>query len=70
MFIRYLKKIELFSKVEVLKKGGFLLLNDILEKVDLINEKWELFGVFVFLLLFVGFVYVFVCGEVFFLFDF
>ncbi|XP_012888905.1 PREDICTED: A-kinase anchor protein 6 [Dipodomys ordii] len=44
MSIRHLKKTELLSKVEVLKKGGVLLPNDLLEKVDSINEKWELLG--------------------------
>ncbi|XP_012384633.2 A-kinase anchor protein 6 isoform X1 [Dasypus novemcinctus] len=44
MSIRHLKKMELFSKVEALKKGGVLLPNDLLEKVDSINEKWELLG--------------------------
>ena len=42
MSIRDLKKTELLSKVEALKKGGVLLPNDLLEKVDSINEKWEL----------------------------
>ena len=51
MSIRDLKKTELLSKVEALKKGGVLLPNDLLEKVDSINEKWELLGVFAFLLL-------------------
>ncbi|KAI2570910.1 A-kinase anchoring protein 6 [Homo sapiens] len=59
MSIRHLKKTELLSKVEALKKGGVLLPNDLLEKVDSINEKWELLGVFAFLLLFVGYVYIF-----------
>lgn len=59
MTIRDLKKTELLSKVEALKKGGVLLPNDLLEKVDSINEKWELLGVFAFLLLFVGYVYIF-----------
>lgn len=59
MSIRGLKKTELLSKVEALKKGGVLLPNDLLEKVDSINEKWELLGVFAFLLLFVGYVYIF-----------
>ncbi|EPQ16905.1 A-kinase anchor protein 6 [Myotis brandtii] len=44
MSIRGLKKTELLSKVEALKKGGVLLPNDLLEKVDSINEKWELLG--------------------------
>ncbi|XP_012902888.2 A-kinase anchor protein 6 isoform X1 [Mustela putorius furo] len=44
MTIRDLKKTELLSKVEALKKGGVLLPNDLLEKVDSINEKWELLG--------------------------
>ncbi|KAM5234916.1 A-kinase anchor protein 6 [Ctenodactylus gundi] len=44
MSIRHLKKKELLSKVEALKKGGVLLPNDLLEKVDSINEKWELLG--------------------------
>nr|BAE27795.1 unnamed protein product [Mus musculus] len=44
MSIRHLKKTELLSKVEALKKGGLSLPNDILEKVDSINEKWELLG--------------------------
>ncbi|XP_054433900.1 A-kinase anchor protein 6 isoform X2 [Pteronotus mesoamericanus] len=44
MSIRDLKKRELLSKVEALKKGGVLLPNDLLEKVDSINEKWELLG--------------------------
>ncbi|XP_045424965.1 A-kinase anchor protein 6 isoform X2 [Lemur catta] len=44
MSIRQLKKTELLSKVEALKKGGVLLPNDLLEKVDSINEKWELLG--------------------------
>lgn len=59
MSIRGLKKTELLSKVEALKKSGILLPNDLLEKVDSINEKWELLGVFAFLLLFVGYVYIF-----------
>lgn len=61
MSIRHPKKMELLSKVEALKKSGVLLPNDLLEKVDSINEKWELLGVFAFLLLFVGYVYIFVC---------
>lgn len=52
---------ELLSKVEALKKSGVLLPSDLLEKVDSINEKWELLGVFAFLLLFVGYMYIFVC---------
>lgn len=44
MSIRDLKKTELLSKVEALKKGGVLLPNDLLEKVDSINEKWKLLG--------------------------
>lgn len=44
MSIRGLKKTELLSKVEALKKGGVLLPHDLLEKVDSINEKWELLG--------------------------
>ncbi|XP_037690705.1 A-kinase anchor protein 6 isoform X2 [Choloepus didactylus] len=44
MSIRHLKKKELLSKVEALKKGGVSLPNDLLEKVDSINEKWELLG--------------------------
>ncbi|XP_007516888.1 A-kinase anchor protein 6 isoform X2 [Erinaceus europaeus] len=44
MSIRGLKKTELLSKVEALKKGGVLLPSDLLEKVDSINEKWELLG--------------------------
>ncbi|XP_021057503.1 A-kinase anchor protein 6 isoform X2 [Mus pahari] len=44
MSIRHPKKTELLSKVEALKKGGLSLPNDILEKVDSINEKWELLG--------------------------
>ncbi|XP_076983104.1 A-kinase anchor protein 6 isoform X2 [Tamandua tetradactyla] len=44
MSIRHLKKKELLSKIEALKKGGILLPNDLLEKVDSINEKWELLG--------------------------
>ncbi|CAK7316176.1 A-kinase anchor protein 6 [Vulpes lagopus] len=44
MSIRDPKKAELLSKVEALKKGGVLLPNDLLEKVDSINEKWELLG--------------------------
>lgn len=44
MSIRHLKKSELLSKVEALKKGGLSLPDDILEKVDSINEKWELLG--------------------------
>ncbi|XP_007936722.1 A-kinase anchor protein 6 [Orycteropus afer afer] len=44
MSIRHLKKTELLSKVEALKKGGVLLPNDLLEKVDSIKEKWELLG--------------------------
>lgn len=50
---------ELLSKVEALKKGGVLLPNDLLEKVDSINEKWELLGVFAFLLLFAGYMCIF-----------
>ncbi|NXF95356.1 AKAP6 protein, partial [Eubucco bourcierii] len=42
MSIRHPKKMELLSKVEALKKSGVLLPNDLLEKVDSINEKWEL----------------------------
>uniref|UniRef100_A0A669PM43 A-kinase anchor protein 6 n=1 Tax=Phasianus colchicus TaxID=9054 RepID=A0A669PM43_PHACC len=44
MSIRQPKKMELLSKVEALKKSGVLLPNDLLEKVDSINEKWELLG--------------------------
>ncbi|NXG55417.1 AKAP6 protein, partial [Hemiprocne comata] len=44
MSIRHPKKMELLSKVEALKKSGVLLPNDLLEKVDSINEKWELLG--------------------------
>ncbi|NXA51398.1 AKAP6 protein, partial [Nothocercus julius] len=44
MSIRLPKKMELLSKVEALKKSGVLLPNDLLEKVDSINEKWELLG--------------------------
>lgn len=54
MSIRHPKKMELLSKVEALKRSGVLLPSDLLEKVDSINEKWELLGVFAFLLLFVG----------------
>uniref|UniRef100_A0A672TPE1 A-kinase anchor protein 6 n=3 Tax=Psittacidae TaxID=9224 RepID=A0A672TPE1_STRHB len=44
MSIRHPKKMELLNKVEALKKSGVLLPNDLLEKVDSINEKWELLG--------------------------
>ncbi|XP_044521000.1 A-kinase anchor protein 6 [Gracilinanus agilis] len=44
MSIRHPKKMALLRKVEDLKKGGALLPNDLLEKVDSINEKWELLG--------------------------
>nr|XP_020864939.1 A-kinase anchor protein 6-like [Phascolarctos cinereus] len=44
MSIRHPKKMALLRKVEDLKKGGALLQNDLLEKVDSINEKWELLG--------------------------
>ncbi|XP_062479062.1 A-kinase anchor protein 6 isoform X4 [Pezoporus occidentalis] len=44
MSIRHPKKMELLSKVEALKKSGVLLPSDLLEKVDSINEKWELLG--------------------------
>ncbi|XP_061467594.1 A-kinase anchor protein 6-like [Rhineura floridana] len=44
MSIRQPKKMELLSKVEGLKRSGVLLPNDLLEKVDSINEKWELLG--------------------------
>ncbi|XP_051478317.1 A-kinase anchor protein 6 isoform X2 [Apus apus] len=44
MSIRHPKKMELLTKVEALKKSGVLLPNDLLEKVDSINEKWELLG--------------------------
>ncbi|XP_054131156.1 A-kinase anchor protein 6 isoform X4 [Melozone crissalis] len=44
MSIRHPKKMELLSKVEALKKSGVILPNDLLEKVDSINEKWELLG--------------------------
>lgn len=54
MSIRHPKKMELLSKVEALKRSSVLLPSDLLEKVDSINEKWELLGVFAFLLLFVG----------------
>uniref|UniRef100_A0A8C5RX12 Uncharacterized protein n=1 Tax=Laticauda laticaudata TaxID=8630 RepID=A0A8C5RX12_LATLA len=54
MSIRHPKKMELLSKVEALKRSGVLLPSDLLEKVDSINEKWELLGVFAFLFLFVG----------------
>lgn len=54
MSIRHPKKMELLSKVEALKRSGVLLPSDLLEKVDSINEKWELLGVFAILLLFVG----------------
>nr|BAE87537.1 unnamed protein product [Macaca fascicularis] len=70
MSIRHLKKTELLSKVEALKKGGVLLPNDLLEKVDSINEKWELLGVFAFLLLFVGYVYIFCVVKLLYLSDF
>lgn len=70
MSIRHPKKTELLSKVDSLRKGGVSLPNDLLEKVDSINEKWELLGVFAFLLLFVGYVYIFLCGEVLYLSDF
>lgn len=50
---------ELLSKIEVLKRSSVLLPQELLEKVDSINEKWELLGVFAFLLLFVGCVYLF-----------
>uniref|UniRef100_A0A8D0GA16 Uncharacterized protein n=1 Tax=Sphenodon punctatus TaxID=8508 RepID=A0A8D0GA16_SPHPU len=69
MSIRHPKKMELLSKVEALRKSGVLLPNDLLEKVDSINEKWELLWVFAFLLLFVGYVYIF-CVEVRYLSDF
>ncbi|XP_053138834.1 A-kinase anchor protein 6 isoform X2 [Hemicordylus capensis] len=44
MSIRHPKKMELLTKVEALKRSGVLLPNDLLEKVDSINEKWELLG--------------------------
>ncbi|NWI88368.1 AKAP6 protein, partial [Pitta sordida] len=44
MSIRHPKKMELLTKVEALKKSGVLLPDDLLEKVDSINEKWELLG--------------------------
>ncbi|XP_015270689.1 PREDICTED: A-kinase anchor protein 6 isoform X1 [Gekko japonicus] len=44
MSIRLPKKMELLSKVEALKRSSVLLPNDLLEKVDSINEKWELLG--------------------------
>ncbi|XP_051051788.1 A-kinase anchor protein 6 [Phodopus roborovskii] len=44
MSIRHLKKTELLSNVEALRKGGVALPNDLLQKVDSINEKWELLG--------------------------
>ncbi|XP_041514725.1 A-kinase anchor protein 6 isoform X2 [Microtus oregoni] len=44
MSIRHPKKTELLSKVDALRKGGVSLPNDLLEKVDSINEKWELLG--------------------------
>ncbi|NWV07872.1 AKAP6 protein, partial [Ptilonorhynchus violaceus] len=44
MSIRHPKKMELLSKVDALKKSGVLVPNDLLEKVDSINEKWELLG--------------------------
>nr|XP_056706716.1 A-kinase anchor protein 6 isoform X2 [Euleptes europaea] len=44
MSIRHPKKMELLSKVDALKRSSVLLPNDILEKVDSINEKWELLG--------------------------
>ncbi|XP_077179168.1 A-kinase anchor protein 6 isoform X2 [Paroedura picta] len=44
MSIRHPKKMELLSKVEALKKSSVLLPSDLLEKVDSINEKWELLG--------------------------
>ncbi|XP_053236673.1 A-kinase anchor protein 6 isoform X2 [Podarcis raffonei] len=44
MSIRHPKKMELLSKVEALKRSGVLLPSDLLEKVDSINEKWELLG--------------------------
>ncbi|XP_042300769.1 A-kinase anchor protein 6 isoform X2 [Sceloporus undulatus] len=44
MSIRHPKKMELLSKVEALKRSGVSLPDDLLEKVDSINEKWELLG--------------------------
>ncbi|KAL1790128.1 A-kinase anchor protein 6 isoform X1 [Sigmodon hispidus] len=44
MSIRHLRKSQLLSKVEALRKDGVSLPNDLLEKVDSINEKWELLG--------------------------
>uniref|UniRef100_A0A670Y4H9 A-kinase anchor protein 6 n=1 Tax=Pseudonaja textilis TaxID=8673 RepID=A0A670Y4H9_PSETE len=44
MSIRHPKKMELLSKVEALKRSDVLLPSDLLEKVDSINEKWELLG--------------------------
>ncbi|XP_054828717.1 A-kinase anchor protein 6 [Eublepharis macularius] len=44
MSIRHPKKMELLSKVEALKRSNVSLPNDLLEKVDSINEKWELLG--------------------------
>ncbi|XP_059135279.1 A-kinase anchor protein 6 [Peromyscus eremicus] len=44
MSIRHLKKTELLNKVETLRNGGVSLPSDLLEKVDSINEKWELLG--------------------------
>uniref|UniRef100_A0A8C6RDJ2 A-kinase anchor protein 6 n=1 Tax=Nannospalax galili TaxID=1026970 RepID=A0A8C6RDJ2_NANGA len=42
--IRHPKKTELLRKVEALRRGGVPLPNELLEKVDSINEKWELLG--------------------------
>ncbi|XP_060615456.2 A-kinase anchor protein 6 isoform X1 [Anolis sagrei] len=44
MSIRHPKKMELLGKVEAFKRSGVSLPNDLLEKVDSINEKWELLG--------------------------
>ncbi|KAF7251694.1 A-kinase anchor protein 6 [Varanus komodoensis] len=44
MSIRHPKKMDLLNKVEALKRSGVLLPNNLLEKVDSINEKWELLG--------------------------
>lgn len=64
MSIRHPKKMELLSKVEALKRSGVLLPSDLLEKVDSINEKWELLGVFAFFITVCGLYVHFLClGE-------
>nr|XP_033809135.1 A-kinase anchor protein 6 [Geotrypetes seraphini] len=44
MSIREPKKLTLFNKVDYLRKNGGVIPGDLLQKVESINEKWELLG--------------------------